>query len=56
MMKKRLTALAISLFGLTCLSLSGCRSNELMPESPYFGVDDHNKRFVPKELHEDKLD
>jgi hypothetical protein len=54
-MKIRLSAIAFVVAGLaSSLLLSSCNSTGAMSESPYFGVDDRNKRFVPKELHEER--
>ena len=50
-MNMRIAALA-AFVGLSVLFLSGCQSTELMPKSPYFGVDHSGKHFVPAELHE----
>ena len=52
-MNKRTPLLAAILLGFASLVFSGCSTGT---KSPYFGIDDHNKRFVPRELHEDAYD
>ena len=52
-MNKRTPLLAAILLGFASLVFSGCSTGT---KSPYFGIDDHNKRFVPRELHEDGYD
>lgn len=47
----RTVALAVIL-SLSSLVLVGCQTTELFPESPYFGVGNNSKRYVPKELQE----
>ncbi len=55
-MKKRFSILATALLGLPALLLSGCQKADSIANgnSPYFGVSDTNKRWVPQELQEDE--
>ena len=47
------TAALVAGAGLLALVLVGCApSGDLFSPSPYFGVHNNNKRYVPKELHE----
>lgn len=50
-MSKSIFAVA-AIVSLSSLLLVGCQSTELMPKSPYFGVDHQNRHYVPEELHE----
>ena len=56
-MKKRFSSLATALLCLpVLLLLPGCHNFDHLAngDSPYFGVSNNNKRWVPEELREDE--
>lgn len=48
-MNLRLVALT-AVVALSGLFLTGCQTDNLMPESPYFGIGHRNKLYVPPEI------
>ena len=53
-MNKCFAVLAAVSLGLCSLLFTGCQTTNPVGDNDYFGVHDSNKRFVPKELHEDE--
>ena len=57
-MKKRFSILAAALLSLPVLLLSSCQTYDKIVngDNPYFGVGGKNKKFVPRELQEDRVE